>query len=49
MINPNWTFPLKPKSVSKSSSVALYDIICLQFTVPPNHSKESSPDKVTWT
>ena len=40
----NCIFPLKPKSVSKSSSKPLYAIRCLQLTVPPNHSNESSPE-----
>ena len=39
---PNCTFPEKPLSVSKSSSRVLKLIRCVQFTVPPNHSKESS-------
>ena len=45
----NWTFPLYPLSVSKSSSNPLKATKCLQFTAPPNHSNESSLQCETWT
>ena len=45
----NWTWPLNPLSESKSSSIPAKAIKCLAFTVPPNHSYESSPEYETWT
>ncbi|NJK86802.1 MAG: hypothetical protein HC906_13330 [Bacteroidales bacterium] len=43
-IKPNCTNPLKPLSVSKSSSSVLYEIRYLALTLPPNHSYPSSPE-----
>ena len=42
MESPYCTLPLKPLSVSNSSSQPLYATRYLQSTAPPNHSKESS-------